>query len=56
VSACRHVTSTVYRASIGEHGLTLEDGPDGWLACRMAIPRSRIRLVRADVPAPDPPA
>jgi hypothetical protein len=31
-------------------GLALEDGPDGWLLCRTAIPPSRIRLVRQDVP------
>jgi hypothetical protein len=37
-------------------GLTLEDGPDGWLLCRAAIPRPRIRLVRTDVPAPERPA
>jgi hypothetical protein len=36
-------------------GLALEDAPDGWLLCRAAIPRSRIRLVRRDVPAPDRP-
>jgi hypothetical protein len=33
--------------------LVLEDGPDGWLLCRAAIPRSCIRLVRTDVPAPE---
>lgn len=37
-------------------GLALEDGPDGWLLSRDAIPRSQIRLVRTDVPAPDRPA
>jgi hypothetical protein len=34
-------------------GLVLEDGPDGWLLCRAAIPRSCIGLVRTDVPAPE---
>jgi hypothetical protein len=37
-------------------GLVLEDGPDGWLLCRSVVPRSQIRLVRTDVPAPERPA
>jgi hypothetical protein len=30
--------------------LAVEDAPDGWLVCRASIPRSRIRLVRSDLP------
>ena len=37
-------------------GIQLEDGPDGWLLCRTAIPPSRLRLVQSDVPAPEQPA
>lgn len=29
-------------------GLEIEDGPDGWLLCRTAIPAERVRLTQTD--------